>query len=262
MLRKHKVVSEVLGEENVLTPSDLYDHEFKRVTVGGYKPDDVDEFLERVADVMEALIVQARQLKEHNEEQRRQLEEYRQMEQSLRSALVSSQAFSENVLEAARREAQALVEEARVKKEEAQLLAARAPEKLAHEIRVLKQQRDRLRIELLAILETHRRLLESLIPEETMTTPSGFFEGAPGESQAGLQVEQPETPSIPAEEAAEPTPEPPVPTGTDLLASAAWTEVFGLRKQSETDDRRQEESGEGTFSYEETPHVPDEGPEE
>ena len=34
----------------------------------------------------------------------------------------------------------------------------------------------RLRVELLAILETHRRLIDSLVPEDAPATPVGFFE--------------------------------------------------------------------------------------
>ncbi len=199
-MRKDKVVTEVLGEENVITPSDLYNHQFKRVVMGGYKAQEVDEFLERVADVMEALIVQVRELRDRNEEQRRRLEEYRQMEETLRSALVSSQTFSENILEAARREARALIEQARLEKEQAKLENARMPEKLSHEIRMLRQQRDRLRVELLAILETHRRLLDSLIPAETTGVPSGFFETARHEREPAAEpVEAPEPEAIEGE---------------------------------------------------------------
>ena len=174
-MRKDKIVTEVMGEENVLTPSDLYNHDFKRMTMGGYKVEEVDQFLERVADVMESLIGQVRELKARTDEQREQLEEYRQMEKTLRNALMSSQKFGENILEAARREADALIEEGRLKKARAEFEASRVPSKMTEEIEQLKQQRRQLRIEILAVVETHRRLVDSLLPEELVEPPNAFI---------------------------------------------------------------------------------------
>lgn len=174
--KKDKVVSEVLGEEHALSPSDVLNRDFKRAGFGGYDRAEVDAFLERVADALEELILEVRLLKERNEEQRKALDEYRDLENSLRNALISSQRFGEEVVEAAKREAHVILEEARLKKAQAQLEMARVPNSLARDIHVLEQQRSRMRLELLAILETHRRLLDSLIPEDSMRTPTGFFD--------------------------------------------------------------------------------------
>ena len=54
-MRKEKMISEVLGQSAGLTPSDLYNTEFKTSLVAGYDKNDVDAFLERVADEFEAL---------------------------------------------------------------------------------------------------------------------------------------------------------------------------------------------------------------
>lgn len=161
-MRKDRVIADILGEENVLTPSDLYNKEFRRTLGGGYVRSEVDEFLERVADVFENLIVQVRMLKERCEEQKERLEEYRQMESSLRSALVSSQQFGQDMLEAAKRQADALLEEARLTKQQMELEAARTPQTLSREIEALLEQRRRLRAEILTVLDVHRRVIENL----------------------------------------------------------------------------------------------------
>ncbi len=162
-MRKDKVVSEVLGEESALAPSDLYSREFKRAMVGGYDPNEVDEFLERVADQLESLIVQVRELKERNEGQRARIEEYHEMESTLRSALASSQKFGEDLLDAAKREAQAIIEEARARKAVTEHEIAKMPMDLSNEIWELREQRNRLKNEMLAILDTHRLLIERQI---------------------------------------------------------------------------------------------------
>lgn len=163
-MRKDKVVSEVLGTEIAITPSDLYHADFKRSNFGGYDKAEVDAYLERIADVLEDLIGQVRDLKERNEELEAEMRDFRAMERSLREAMLSSQRVSDDMVEAARREAKSLIEEARLKKLQAQIEASKIPDALARDINLLKQQRMRLRVEITSILETHRQLLETLIP--------------------------------------------------------------------------------------------------
>ena len=180
-MRKDQIVAEVLGEEHAMNPSDIYHQDFKRA-IRGYATAEVDAFLERMADIFERLIEKVRTLKEKNEEQRTALDTYRDMEDTLRSALVSSQKFGDEVLEAAKREAQAILQEARLAQTKTELEAATIPRKLAQQIHQLEQQRSRLRVEMGAILETHRKLLDSLIPEAELEFPSGFFDaGTPAE---------------------------------------------------------------------------------
>jgi DivIVA domain-containing protein len=161
-MRRDKVVTDILGEEGALSPSDICAQEFHRATMGGYRTEEVDNFLERVADTVENLINQAREMRATNDEYRERLDEYRQMEQTLRSALVSAQHFSETMVEAAKREAAAIVEEARLAKRQMEVAAAELPEQLAREVRVLRQQRDWLRVEMTAVLDTHRKLIEGM----------------------------------------------------------------------------------------------------
>ncbi len=163
-MRRDKVVQEVLGDENVITPSDLCHHEFKRVTMGGYRPEDVDQLLERVADVMESLNEQVRRLKIENESLRERLAEQRASENVMREALVSTQRTSESIIEAARRQADAIIEEAKAERARIRADQTRVPELIENEIRLLRQQRERFRTQFISVLETHRRLLDDLIP--------------------------------------------------------------------------------------------------
>lgn len=170
-MRKDKVVSEILGEETTLSPSDVCEMRFKR-SLRGYDTTEVDRYLERVADVLEDLIGQVRSLKETVQEQKARIEEFRQMESTWRDALVSSQKFAEDTLAAARREANALLEEARLKRAQESMEAYRLPEALTRDIQALEHQRARLRLEMLSILDTHRQLLDTHIPEQPSYLPS------------------------------------------------------------------------------------------
>jgi cell division initiation protein len=160
-MRENKVVSDVLGKERVLSPSDVLNCEFSRSILGGYSANDVDSFLARVADVLETLIQQIRDLKAQLAEQKEELDEHRQMEETLRNALVTSQKFGENLIESAKREASLLIEAARLEKSRIDSENARLPVILAREITHLQDQRDRLRADIRAILAAHEALLEN-----------------------------------------------------------------------------------------------------
>lgn len=167
-MRKNKVIQEVLGDESLLSPSHLYNTDFKNALVGGYDKAEVDEYLERVADTMESLINRLRELKEELDGQRTKSEEMRDMETTLRSALISSQKFGENIEESARREANALILQAKAEREHLLADARRLPEDLQQEIQALRAERERLRTDLRAVLAAHSALLMEIPTAEAV----------------------------------------------------------------------------------------------
>lgn len=179
-MRKDRVVSEVLGEESAITPSDLYNTEFRNALVGGYDKTEVDAFLERVADVFESLIQQVRELKARAESQKTEIETLREMEGSLRDALVTAQKFSENTVAAAKRQAEAILEEARLAKARAEIAAGEMPKSLRTEIEALQAARGRLRADLEAMLKAHAALLARIPRAEAVAA-----EGAPAQRENG-----------------------------------------------------------------------------
>jgi len=170
-MRKDRVVSEVLGESIAVTPSDLYSADFRTVFMGGYDRNEVDTLLERTADVFEMLLNQVRDLKEQIETHKAQIESFHEMESTLRNALVSSQKYGENVIDAAQRQAEAILEEARLARTQAQLETAQLPGRLGDEIAELQRARDRVRGDLLALLDTHRGLIAEIPTAETRGVP-------------------------------------------------------------------------------------------
>lgn len=165
-MNRDKVVSEILGSESVLAPSDIVNKEFRRSLFYGYDPREVESYLGRIADVLELQAREVRELKQQLEEYKDKLEEFRQVEETLRNALVTSQKFGENLIESARREAENMLETARIDQKRILMEAGRLPAALEQEIARLQEQRDRLRAELASVLATHRDLLDNLVPAE------------------------------------------------------------------------------------------------
>lgn len=170
------------GSFRGISAEDIFHWEFRRSLTGGYAVNEVDDFLEEVGAAFDALVTRMELLDERDQEQRQRIEAYRRSEDTLRDALKAAQKFNEDIIGTARREADALRAEARAIKARAQLEAAELPQAIAEEVRILREQRARLRAELNAVLDTHRRLLDSVVhAEEQLEKLSGAHEPPSGE---------------------------------------------------------------------------------
>ncbi|HRZ16272.1 MAG TPA: DivIVA domain-containing protein [Candidatus Hydrogenedentes bacterium] len=165
-MRHDKMVSEVLGQDVALSPSDLMSAEIRGTLFGGYDKAEVEMLLERAANALEQALSENRRLRQQTEDQREQLVQFKEMEATLRSALISSQKYSETLVNSAKAQADALIEEARLIKTRAQSQMAELPGMLREEIQQLKNLRDRTRQDLEAVLRTHEALLKRVTPAE------------------------------------------------------------------------------------------------
>lgn len=151
-MRRDKVISEVLGAETILTPSEIYAQRFPKSLVGGYSVESVDEFLHRVADTVELLLDRIQELKEKIDEQTKLVEFYRQEESVLRSALNSAQKLNEDIIESAQRQAESIITEAQTR-------AQQIPLRLEQEIQHLIHLRDRFHQEVKTVLLSFQSML-------------------------------------------------------------------------------------------------------
>ncbi|HOQ91057.1 MAG TPA: DivIVA domain-containing protein, partial [Candidatus Hydrogenedentes bacterium] len=103
-----------------------------------------------------------RRLQKENEALREQLVQYKEMETTLRNALISSQKISETIVASAKSQAQALLEEARLERARARMKSDELPDALRQEIRALTEARDRLRADMAHIIRVHEALLEKI----------------------------------------------------------------------------------------------------
>ena len=149
-------------EEHILTPSELVNSVIKTNIFGGYSKNQVDILLERAADVLEFLQQENAELKRKTEQLEQTVEKYRDIESSLRGALVSSQKMGENMVASAKLQADALLEEARLARARAVFSMEKLPDALRVEIQRLSDARERLRDDLAALLQSHEALVERI----------------------------------------------------------------------------------------------------
>lgn len=99
-----------------LTPVDIRAQAFRR-TLRGYDPASVEEFRERIAEELERLLRERVQMEERLQSLREQLKSFRERDKALNDALVSAQQLRADTEQAARREADLLLREARAQAE-------------------------------------------------------------------------------------------------------------------------------------------------
>lgn len=167
----------------MLTAKDIREVKFNR-SMGGYKTVEVDEFLDRCADVVEELTAQ-------NDENTRKMQvlaetivDYRNQEDSIRSALISAQRMSESVIADARKQADDILAAART---EAENMRDKARQDTAEELRELnrvKQEVADFKAKLLSIYREHLTLINVL-------------EDAPAQESAEPVAEQAEVTPVP-----------------------------------------------------------------
>lgn len=128
---------------------------FRRALLGGYKPQDVDQYVERSKEALDTLI-------EENKELKVKIDQLREGSITIRTALSSSLKFSENISEAAQRETSSILEQAKAATTRFEKEIAASTGTLANEIEALRAHRDRLTNELNQTLESHIRLLDTI----------------------------------------------------------------------------------------------------
>jgi cell division initiation protein len=142
-----------------ITPHDIRQQQFTVRMFRGFDPQEVDAFLEDVADDYEGLLKECQLLKEQLAVQEERQRGILDRERMLQETLVTTQRLVEEMKTAAKREADLIVTEAELRGEKA-VEAARGEEaKIRADIQGLKRTRRLLVEDLAATLERYHRLL-------------------------------------------------------------------------------------------------------
>ena len=148
-----------------LSAGDIRQQQFAVKLLRGFDPQEVDAFLEEVADDFEELIRENNLLKEQLvalEERSRGIEG---REKTLHETLITTQKIAEEFKEHARREAELVLREGSLRAEKLIQEAREDHAKLSAEITALKRHRRQLGEEILGTLATYKRLIEQEIAE-------------------------------------------------------------------------------------------------
>ncbi len=98
----------------MLTPQEVSDHGFAKVSFGGYNMIQVDEFLDNLTGDYTTLYSENTALKRKMKVMQDKIDEYRTTEETMRKALLGAQQMAENIIQDGKNKAAKVMEEARV----------------------------------------------------------------------------------------------------------------------------------------------------
>jgi cell division initiation protein len=189
-----------------LTPVEIRHIRLRKALVG-YQTGQTDELLADIVDSFENVWRDRADLADKLEQMGGELVRYRELEQLLRTTLVSAERASQQMTDQARRETESVLDEARAEAREILREAMAERERLNVEI-------DRIRAQLSAVLASiggGSPKSESSSKESTLETPPAQLPTAPAPAQAAPPQVAPVVPPTQPVAPAPPPVQPPVP---------------------------------------------------
>jgi cell division initiation protein len=142
-----------------ITPLDIQQQKFK-IRFRGFDPQEVDLFLEQIADGFESLLKENEKLQEEIRRLGNESQGYKKREETFKRALLNSQKVLEQMKENAQKSSELIIAEAEVKAEKILNKAHNRLAQLHEDIAELKRQRMQIEVQIGAIIEAHTKLLE------------------------------------------------------------------------------------------------------
>jgi len=143
---------------NDLMPIDIVNQKFRQ-GLRGYVQAEVDDFLGRAADAYGKTLQEADRLKQELERAEREISRYRQVEDTIKNALVLAEKTADEARSRAQEQASLVVREAQQQGRETVAAARREADEVTREIQDLRRERTRFEAEFRALLETYMHLL-------------------------------------------------------------------------------------------------------
>lgn len=190
----------------MLTANEIRNVTFNR-SMGGYKTAEVDAFLDQCADTVAALTSAKAELEKKLEVLADKLVEYRNEEDSIRTALLSAQRLGDTVVREANHKAGLILEDANIKAEKIVDTAQKNIVGAQQEFERIRREITAFKARMLSIYREHLALIDVLPEEpEEKAQAENAVEEQPAAAAAGEPVQ--ETAEIPAAPAEEPAFEP------------------------------------------------------
>ena len=148
-----------------MTATDIRQQQFAVRLFRGFDPQEVDAFLEEMADEVEELSRENALLKEQLIQQEEKSKGVEGREKTLQETLVTTQKIAEEFKENSRREAELILREAHLRAEKVMQDTREEHTKLTAEVGGLRRLRRQLGEEIMNTLATHKRLAEQALAE-------------------------------------------------------------------------------------------------
>jgi cell division initiation protein len=164
-----------------LTPLDIHHKEFRH-SLRGYSEEEVDAFLDEVADEFERLFKESIDAKEKLEASQETLRQFQEQEQTIRNTMVSAQRSGEEIINKANEEAATVLRDAEVKAKEIIHNALTQKQQVQQELVRIKQAEEEFRVKFKGLLDQHAMALSEVkLPDDVNVLMGDTGEGVVGE---------------------------------------------------------------------------------
>jgi cell division initiation protein len=143
-----------------ITPLDITQKQFRKV-FRGLDPEEVEAFLGLVAVELEDLLKDFTALREDHQRKAEEIVEFRSRERALQETLVTAQKASEEIRDAARKEAEITISDAELQAEKIVQAAHTRFLRIVDDINELKRQRIQFETNVRTLVESHVKLLDA-----------------------------------------------------------------------------------------------------
>ncbi len=151
----------------MLTIEEIKNICFRKAGVGGYRPDDVDAFIDDVIATFEQMKAEKADLMRKMDILATKIEQYRTEEETVRNALLSSQKVADSSIKEAKDKATYIIKAAEKKSRSILTEAEMATEREKDKYEAVLNESAKLRKELIAMYKKHLSVLEEFPTEET-----------------------------------------------------------------------------------------------
>ena len=165
----------------MLTPNDISNKKFEK-SAFGYKPEDVDSFLDSIVSSYAKLYEEKEAAEEKLEVLADKLEEYRANEDSLRTVLLGAQKLGDNIIRDSKAKAEVILSDA---EGQVKQVFSDSEAKIAKEretLSILQKETAEFKKRLLAMYKQHLELISLMPEEEKESAPEPAEETAPAAS--------------------------------------------------------------------------------
>lgn len=143
-----------------ITPLDIQQKTFPTQMLRGFEQEEVYSFLELVREEMEELMRENASLKEQLSRADSQLQEYNNMNSTLRDTLITTQQMVDEYKGNARKEADLIIREAESRSDDIMKAAQEKAVKIHEDIVELKGIRRHFKEEVKRLIESHMKMIE------------------------------------------------------------------------------------------------------
>ncbi|HBE14628.1 MAG TPA: hypothetical protein DCY72_00050 [Ruminococcaceae bacterium] len=150
----------------MLTIDEIREVSFRRAGKNGYNAADVDEFIDDVTDTVEQLLAEKNDCLRKMDILASKIEQYREDEETVRNALLTSQKLSDTKIKEAQDRADYLIRSAERKSRAILTEAEMATEREKDKFEALHSETAKLRSEIIALYKKHLAMVEEMPKEE------------------------------------------------------------------------------------------------